>query len=381
MRRKHLELAFLFSIAAFVSSALAPPAAANGYRVQLAAYRTEARARSGWAQLNSAHSDLLGSFEPILEWAELGPGQGSYVRLQVGSFGTAAEADSLCKELRSRGASCHLVMLAEPVNPTVSNGPVSNPQSQSEDLAARVEELEDEVLELKLESLQRKVTQLEAQIQSGEKEPLVPPEPEAKSEQNTPVSPSPNVSGEAAGQIDEGVPAPSRGYVEAIIGATFDPQTEVIAGGAVGFRVARNLDITGEAGYLRDVTTDPIFLSLPPIEISWSVPAFYAMGGVRYVMPLPGWAQPYVDAGLGLARLEPRFRAQYGGRDVTPDLRVIGLLPELEGTSELLWCLGGGVSIARYRGLALDMGYRYLAIEGGSGVSVHRVQVGIGYAF
>jgi opacity protein-like surface antigen len=384
MRRTLLGLAALFSKAAFISSALAPPAAANGYRVQLAAYRTEARALSGWAQLRSAHSDLLGSFEPILDWAELGPGQGSYLRLQVGPFGTAAEADSLCSELRRRGASCLLVEgLAEPAPPPVANRQASNPQTQSGDLHVRVAELEDEVLELKVDSLQRTLTQLEQQLQdekeNGSEPATVPGQKTEITVEKGPVPPPPNMS-QAPDQLDEG-PVPSRGFVQAVVGATFDPHTDVIAGGAVGFRVTHNLDITGEAGYLRDVTTEPIFYSDELIQVGRRDPTFYAMGGIRYVMPLAGWAQPYVDAGLGVARVEPAFYAEFGGRDVTPDFRVIDWLPEAKNTSALLWSLGGGASIGRYRGLALDLGYRYLVIEGGTVLSVHRVHIGIGYAF
>jgi opacity protein-like surface antigen len=105
------------------------------------------------------------------------------------------------------------------------------------------------------------------------------------------------------------------------------------------------------------------------------------MGGIRYRVPFEGWAQPYFDAGLGVANLEPVFHGTSQGRDITRDLRVIGIPSQTLKTWELMWSVGGGGTVGRYRGIALDFGYRFLAIDGTTVAHIHRVQVGIGYAF
>ena len=77
------------------------------FRVQLAAMRTRADARRAWQQLKSDLGGVLSGLESHFEYAETD--NGIFHRLQVGSFASAATADSLCDELKQLSASCFVV--------------------------------------------------------------------------------------------------------------------------------------------------------------------------------------------------------------------------------------------------------------------------------
>ena len=85
------------------------PAAANGgYRLQLAALRSEDAARKQWGKLKQAHKDLLGQLAGTWPRADLGE-RGVFYRLQAGPIADGAAAERLCGELKRRNVGCVLV--------------------------------------------------------------------------------------------------------------------------------------------------------------------------------------------------------------------------------------------------------------------------------
>jgi len=89
-----------------------PPAgrapASGGYRIQLAALRSEPDARREWQRIQSANSDLLGNLSMNVERADLGD-RGVFYRLQAGPLEDKTLADLLCSKLKGRNLACLVV--------------------------------------------------------------------------------------------------------------------------------------------------------------------------------------------------------------------------------------------------------------------------------
>ncbi len=90
---------------ATASSAPAGPLqeAAIGVSVQLGAFGTETAAREAWEELRKRHGDLLGRME-----AEFVPGD-EVVRVRAGPVSTAALAQIVCEQLKTRNVDCFIV--------------------------------------------------------------------------------------------------------------------------------------------------------------------------------------------------------------------------------------------------------------------------------
>ena len=63
-------------------------AAKSSYRIQIAAYRDDARAKNAWVMFKRAHKGILGPLTPITQRVDLGK-KGIYFRVQAGYFSTA----------------------------------------------------------------------------------------------------------------------------------------------------------------------------------------------------------------------------------------------------------------------------------------------------
>jgi cell division protein FtsN len=100
--------------APIVAEAVAPkaplPKAASktGVRMQLGAFKSAAEAEGVWAKLKRQHAELLGSQQITIEKADLGA-KGTFYRLQLVNLPNDAEAQSLCKKLEARKQGCFLV--------------------------------------------------------------------------------------------------------------------------------------------------------------------------------------------------------------------------------------------------------------------------------
>jgi len=84
------------------------PAAGGAFKVQIAATRSDADARSTWTRLQAANRDLLGSLALTVQRADLGE-RGIYYRVQAGGLADAQSAQSLCTALKTRKVECMVV--------------------------------------------------------------------------------------------------------------------------------------------------------------------------------------------------------------------------------------------------------------------------------
>lgn len=94
--------------AAPVSRAAPVAAGGSGYRIQLAALKTDGEAQQTWKHLQSKHGNLLGGRQPNIVKTELG-GLGTFYRLQLGPFADKASSQQLCKDFKAGGLDCFLL--------------------------------------------------------------------------------------------------------------------------------------------------------------------------------------------------------------------------------------------------------------------------------
>jgi len=78
------------------------------YLVQIAAYRTAARADQGWKILSERHGQNLGNRSPDIVSVNLGA-KGNYYRLRAGPAANKKEARQLCAALIGQGLNCLVV--------------------------------------------------------------------------------------------------------------------------------------------------------------------------------------------------------------------------------------------------------------------------------
>ena len=129
----------------------------------------------------------------------------------------------------------------------------------------------------------------------------------------------------ATGAAAQGATSP-RAFVGGLGGLTFGTATSSAIAGQVGVRISRDLFVIGELGRMWDVTPSEIsdqietgidFLEQQgiPVNLEFSVPAFYGFGGIR-------WAQsgrrvaPFVEGGVGFARLTAEVSGTIAGINV-----------------------------------------------------------------
>ena len=80
----------------------------GGYRIQLAALRSDAEAQATWKRLQAKHGALLGSYQPNIVKTDLG-GLGTFYRVQLGPFADKAATQQLCRNFKSGGLDCFLL--------------------------------------------------------------------------------------------------------------------------------------------------------------------------------------------------------------------------------------------------------------------------------
>jgi hypothetical protein len=89
----------------------APPlalAAANGYRLQVAAVRSPEVAQQEWSRLKHAQADVLGALDVRTVRVDLGE-RGIFYRVEAGPIADAAAAQRACDTLKQRKVGCLLV--------------------------------------------------------------------------------------------------------------------------------------------------------------------------------------------------------------------------------------------------------------------------------
>lgn len=164
-----------------------------------------------------------------------------------------------------------------------------------------------------------------------------------------------------------------RAFVGGLGGLTFGTATSSAIAGQVGVRISRDLFVIGEIGRMWDVTPSEIsdqietgidFLEQQgiPVNLDFSVPAFYGFGGIR-------WAQsgrrvaPFVEGGIGFGHLTAEVSGTIAGINVDEFLEEaeFGELADFS-TNEVLIAFGGGANISLTPSVSVDAGYRYTHI-------------------
>jgi len=90
---------------------------AKVYTVQIASYRSEQEAATGWQTLATAQAGLLGKLPHTVAKADLGVEKGVFYRLQAGAFSDRNDAKALCSNLKDHSVDCMVVEAAPTTAP------------------------------------------------------------------------------------------------------------------------------------------------------------------------------------------------------------------------------------------------------------------------
>ncbi len=82
----------------------APSSAGNGWRIQIAALRSEADARAEWTKKQSANPDLLGNLAVQIQEATVNGT--TYYRIRGGPLANGDAAKALCAEMKAKKLAC-----------------------------------------------------------------------------------------------------------------------------------------------------------------------------------------------------------------------------------------------------------------------------------
>ncbi len=77
----------------------------SGWKIQLAALRSEAEVQTDWARRQAQHRDLLGGLTLQIQKVEV-TGKGTFYRMQAGPLADKAAADALCAKLKAVKMDC-----------------------------------------------------------------------------------------------------------------------------------------------------------------------------------------------------------------------------------------------------------------------------------
>lgn len=105
-RQRRLSALLLCGAAVCAMSAFGRAAQADGvYVVQIAAVKSESRAKDEWNRLQSRHVELLGDMNLMLQRVELGD-RGVFFRMQTGPFPNKTTAQDMCQQLQAEDMDC-----------------------------------------------------------------------------------------------------------------------------------------------------------------------------------------------------------------------------------------------------------------------------------
>ncbi len=80
----------------------------NGFKIQLAAFKTEKEATNMWSKIQEKHSNLLKNLDFEVKMKDLGK-KGQYHALQAGPIASASNARLICKKLIEKKQGCFVV--------------------------------------------------------------------------------------------------------------------------------------------------------------------------------------------------------------------------------------------------------------------------------
>jgi hypothetical protein len=159
-------------------------------------------------------------------------------------------------------------------------------------------------------------------------------------------------------------PVSAQVQMQILGGVTRAAATSPFVGGALTAR-AGWFEIGGEAGRLVDVLPKGLLDKLNelqrqhglPVRAIASLPATYVMGTVKLISPV-GPARPFVAAGFGIARAQPRFDVTVAGISLGDVFGLTSAQPE----NDKMLALGGGIRLDVGQRASVEAGYRYLRI-------------------
>ena len=187
-------------------------------------------------------------------------------------------------------------------------------------------------------------------------------------------------------------------YGGLVTGVETVKNTGAVIGAEAGARVWRHLDVSLEAGSFGDVVPQTEIDSAAPLSdflqqtqgqaaaLTLKRPAIYGGLGARWVFEdtiLAGRARPYVNFGLGGARVKHEPTFTLGGTDVTGALDQYGvkLGADLTATEKKAAITGGAGVLIPVRNFYLDLGYRLTSIRTADTINVNRFNIGVGARF
>ncbi len=196
-----------------------------------------------------------------------------------------------------------------------------------------------------------------------------------------------------------------RGYVAGAGGFAVTPETtsgDVML--EAGVRVASHIVVFGDLGQFHNVQPSDVqpSIDLATEQLSTNglntigtgrVPATYALGGVRYELPLVHGFTPYALGAIGFAHLSPTATFTYSsgalpsgatatlGEDVTSQIESSGGFAAPPSSMAPMYSIGAGVQIPVFGAWAADVGYRFSRIGADTPLNAQGLTFGIGYRF
>ena len=171
-----------------------------------------------------------------------------------------------------------------------------------------------------------------------------------------------------------------------------------------GVRFAPNLFVFGNVGKFNNLApttfqpdADAIAADFAAsgvvLDASTTVPAWYSIGGVRFMIPVRmAHMVPYVFGGAGFAHLMPSARFVYSsgtlpgaspapGDDVTAELVSLGEVTPPSSSNAFMFSAGGGVDVPLSPRVGLNVGYRLSRVNADTPLTAQGVTFGVGYRF
>jgi opacity protein-like surface antigen len=163
--------------------------------------------------------------------------------------------------------------------------------------------------------------------------------------------------------------------------------------GDVGVRIMSHLQVMGEFGRFTNIIPNSLNQDLSltsltladqigaPVTITQAaVPVRYGLGLVQVDLMKIGTATPYIEAGLGEARVSSHFSAESSGTSFSSQVLSTVTLPST-GTDRMV-AAGAGVTFRVTKRVGAIVGYRYAQIgTSGSKLDTSRVFGGVRFGF
>ena len=187
------------------------------------------------------------------------------------------------------------------------------------------------------------------------------------------------IGSRALAQTPDAAPAPTtppavttvpRAVVVVDVGTAFgNTEAHWAYAGGLGVTLGPHIQIAAQVGRFDNIVTKALHNDIrdsaatlsgtlaAPVTSSSAVGATYALADVRLAREMAPHLGVFVDAGAGIARVDPQFAATEAGGDVSGQVLERIRVPVAQTT----FCasVGGGFSIRLSRRVTVDAGYRF----------------------